>query len=167
MGFGPRAFRSQGIWASNPGDGWPEIAAMKLDVVTSEVMLATHRSRLTISWMMENPVDVLRLMRLHVWQEIRPRRDALANWLLPLAAASAVVLWRSAGVWVLVLMIGANLMSIAMTYSASGRFMVPVQPLLIALASAMPVAVARRGLQLARPRTAPGHPPDASGTTGT
>jgi hypothetical protein len=167
MGFGPRAFRSQGIWASNPGDGWPEIAALKLDVVTSEVMLAKHRSRLTISWMMENPVDVLRLMRLHVWQEIRPRRDTLANWLLPLAAVSAVVLWRSVGVWVLVLMIGANLMSIAMTYSASGRFMVPVQPLLVALASAMPVAVARRGLQLARPRTAPGHPSDASGTTGT
>jgi hypothetical protein len=167
MGFGPRAFRSQGIWASNPGDGWPEIAALKLDVVTSEVMLAKHRSRLTISWMMENPVDVLRLMRLHVWQEIRPRRDTLANWLLPLAAVSAVVLWRSVGVWILVLMIGANLMSIAMTYSASGRFMVPVQPLLVALASAMPVAVARRGLQLARPRTAPGHPSDASGTTGT
>ena len=33
MGFGPRALRSQGVWASNPGDGWPEIAALKLDIV--------------------------------------------------------------------------------------------------------------------------------------
>ena len=167
MGFGPRAFRSQGIWASNPGDGWPEIAALKLDIVTSEVMLAKHRSRLTINWMFDNPVDVLRLMRLHVWQEIRPRRDALANWLLPLAAVAAVVFWKSPAVWVLVLMVGANLMSIAMTYSASGRFMVPVQPLLIALVAAMPVVAACRARQLMRPRPIPEHPPDASGTTGT
>ena len=55
MGFGPRALRSQGIWASNPGDGWPEIAALKLDIVTSEVMLAKHRQKLTLNWMMDNP----------------------------------------------------------------------------------------------------------------
>ncbi len=55
MGFGPRALRHQGIWASNPGDGWPEIAAQKLDIVTSEVMLAKHRQQLTINWMMDNP----------------------------------------------------------------------------------------------------------------
>ena len=66
MGFGPRALRSQGIWASNPGDGWPEIAALKLDIVTSEVMLAKHRQTLTLNWMMDNPAQVLHLMRLHV-----------------------------------------------------------------------------------------------------
>ena len=151
MGFGPRAFRSQGIWASNPGDGWPEIAALKLDIVTSEVMLAKHRSKLTIGWMKEHPLDVLALMRLHVWQEIRPRRDWLATWLLPLAGVAALVLRKSPGISAVVLMLGANLLSIAMTYSASGRFMVPVQPLLICLVSAMLVAVARRGLQLVRP----------------
>jgi hypothetical protein len=68
-------------------------------------------------------------------------------------------------VWVLVLMIGANLMSIAMTYSASGRFIVPVQPLLIALAAAMPVAAVHRGLQLLRPYRDLERQPDASGTT--
>ena len=75
MGFGPRALRHQGIWASNPGDGWPEIAALKLDIVTSEVMLAKHRQQLTINWMMDNPRLVLQLMRLHVSQELKPGRD--------------------------------------------------------------------------------------------
>jgi hypothetical protein len=124
-------------------------------------MLAKYRSTLTINWMLEHPSDVLKLMRLHVWQEIRPRRDGLANWLLPLAGVAAVVLRNSPGVWVLVLMIGANLLSIAMTYSASGRFMVPVQPLLIALVAAMIVAVVSRGLQRVRPQPAPAHPPGA------
>jgi hypothetical protein len=149
MGFGPRAFKSQGIWASNPEDGWPEIAAKKLDVVTSEVMLAQYRSRLTIDWMLAHPREVLQLMRLHVWQEIRPRRDGLFNWLLPAALLGALVLRKRAGVWVIILMIGANIMSIAMTYSASGRFMVPVQPLLIALAVAMAVSLARDAVALA------------------
>lgn len=146
IGFGPRAFRSQGIWASNPEDGWPEIAAQKLDIVTSEVMLAKHRSTLTINWMMDHPSDVLELMRLHVWQEIRPRRDVLANWLLPVAALAVVFFRKSPGVWVIAFMVGATILSVAMTYSASGRFMVPVQPLLIALIAAFVMDVSRRAM---------------------
>jgi hypothetical protein len=136
MGFGPRALRHQGIWASNPGDGWPEIAALNLDVVTSEVLLARHRQRLTINWMLDNPPLVLQLMWMHVAQELKPGRDLFSRWLLPAAAASVLVLWRFPGVWVLVLIVCATILSVAMTYSAGGRFMVPVQPLLVALIAA-------------------------------
>jgi hypothetical protein len=155
MGFGPRALRHQGVWASNPGDGWPEIAALNLDIVTSEVMLAQHRTRLTLNWMMENPGEVVQLMRLHVWQELKPGRDILVKWLLPAAAAAALLLFRSPVAWVIVLVVGANISSIAMTYSAGGRFMVPVQPLLIALASAGAVTAARQALTLVRGASAP------------
>jgi hypothetical protein len=155
MGFGPRALRHQGVWASNPGDGWPEIAALNLDIVTSEVMLAQHRTRLTLNWMMENPGEVVQLMRLHVWQELKPGRDMLVKWLLPAAAAAALLLFRSPVAWVIVLVVGANISSIAMTYSAGGRFMVPVQPLLIALASAGAVTAARQALTLVRGASAP------------
>ena len=155
MGFGPRALRHQGVWASNPGDGWPEIAALKLDIVTSEVMLAQHRTRLTLNWMMENPAEVVQLMRLHVWQELKPGRDILVQWLLPAAAVAALLLFRSPAAWVIVLVVGANISSIAMTYSAGGRFMVPVQPLLIALASAGAVTAARQALTLVRGASAP------------
>jgi len=149
MAFGPRAIRFEGMWASNPGDGWPEIAAQKLDVVTSEVMLARYRSHLTVTWMMEHPLEVLDLMRLHVWQELRPRRaDLLSKWLLPAAAVAAMVLWRSPGVWVIALLVGANILSVAMTYAEGGRFMVPVQPLLIALVAAGVVDLSRRLLAL-------------------
>lgn len=155
MGFGPRALRHQGVWASNPGDGWPEIAALKLDIVTSEVMLAKHRTRLTLRWMLDHPVDVIHLMRLHVWQELKPGRDVLVKWLLPVAAAAAIILYRSRAAWVVVLVVGANILSIAMTYSAGGRFMVPVQPLLIALASAGVVTVAGQALTLVRGASTP------------
>lgn len=157
MGFGPRALRSQGIWASNPGDGWPEIAALKLDIVTSEVMLAKHRQRLTLNWMMENPGLVLHLMRLHVVQELKPGRDFYSRWLLPAAAVGAAVLWKFPGAWVLALLVCANILSVAMTYSAGGRFMVPVQPLLAALIGGALVYAVRQALTLvgasaARPR---------------
>jgi hypothetical protein len=144
MGFGPRAFRSQGIWASNPDDGWPEISKLNLDVVTSEVMLAQYRLRLATTWMRDHPREVVELMRLHVWQELRPRGDRLTNWLLPGAGLAALFFWRMPGTWVIVLMVGANILSVAMTYSASGRFMVPVQPLLMALIGAGLAAVPQR-----------------------
>jgi hypothetical protein len=150
MGFGPRALRSQGIWASNPGDGWPEIAAQKLDIVTSEVMLAKYRQRLALQWMRENPRLVLHLMWLHVSQELKPGRDLYSRWLLPAAAVSALVLWRNPGVWVLVLMICGNILSVAMTYSASGRFMVPLQPLLATLVGAAVVFAASQALTFVR-----------------
>ena len=150
MGFGPRAFRSQGIWASNPEDGWPEIAKLNLDVVTSEVMLAQHRMTLATTWMREHPREVIELMRLHVWQEIRPRGDRLTNWLLPAAGLAAIFFWHMPGTWVIVLMVGANIVSVAMTYSASGRFMVPVQPILMALIGAGIIAVPKKLLPTSR-----------------
>ena len=150
MGFGPRALRHQGVWASNPGDGWPEIAAQNLDIVTSEVMLAKYRQRLTINWMLDNPRDVVRLMWLHVSQELKPGHDFFSRWLLPLAAIAALVLRSSPGVWTIVLVVGANILSIAMTYSAGGRFMVPMQPLLVALVSAGAVAMFRQTWTLLR-----------------
>jgi hypothetical protein len=146
MGFGPRALQSEGTWAANPGDGWPEIEAQKLDVVTSEVLLAKYRTGLTINWMLEHPFEVLHLMRLHVWQEIRPRGDFLSRWLLPTAALAALVLRKSPGVPAIVLMVCANILSIAMTYSAGGRFNVPVEPLLTALVAAMVVTLLQRTL---------------------
>ena len=154
MGFGPHALRHRGIWASNPGDGYPEIAAQKLDIVTTEVMLARHRQSLTIKWMLANPGPVLDLMWLHVAQELKPGRDFYSRWLLPSAAVAALVLWRFPGVWVLVLMVCANILSVAMTYSAGGRFMVPVQPLLVALMAAAVVYVPRQAVALLRGKSA-------------
>jgi hypothetical protein len=150
MGFGPRAIRHNGMWASNPEDGWPEIAAQKLDVVTSEVMLAKYRQKLAITWMLDNPRDVLWLMWLHVSQELRPGRDFFTKWLLPLAGVAAIVLARLPGVWTIVLVVCANILSIAMTYSAGGRFMVPMQPLLVALFAAGLVTVLRQAFTLLR-----------------
>jgi hypothetical protein len=149
MGFGPRALRHQGVWASNPGDGWPEIAAQKLDIVTSEVKLAQYRQRLTLNWMLDHPRDVLLLMWLHVSQELKPGRDFFSRWLLPCAALAVLVLRRFPGAWTVVLVVFANIMSIAMTYSAGGRFMVPMLPLLVALVAAGMVELARQALTLA------------------
>jgi hypothetical protein len=139
------------VWASNPGDGVQEIEALKLDAVTSEVRLAKFRSALALQWIREHPLDALRLMRLHVWQEIRPRTLPYPTgaWLLPVGAAAALYFRRSPGVGVIVSMVCANVLGIALTWSVRGRFMAPLQPLLAALAGAMVAATARRIIEFA------------------
>jgi hypothetical protein len=158
MGFGPRALEHHGEWASNPGDGAPEIAALHLDVVTSEVMLARYRQQLALNWMVHHPADVLRLMWMHVTQELRPRHDAVSRWILPLAVVAGFVLWRSPATWVIGLIVASTILSVAMTYSAGGRFMLPVQPLLIALVAAAAVAIATQAVRFARGRSADAMP---------
>jgi hypothetical protein len=145
-GFGPRALRYEGLWGANPGDGAEEIAALNLGTVAAEVRLAKFRSHLTLEWMRAHPRDVVRLMALHVWQEIKPRRLPYPTdaWLLPAAALAAWVLRRSPGVGIIVAMTAANLVGIALTWSMAGRFMAPVQPILAALVGALVVVFARR-----------------------
>jgi hypothetical protein len=94
--------------------------------------------------MREHPLDVLRLMRMHVWQELRPRRGTTAwNLLLPAAVAALLYFRKTPGVTVVGLILCANIFSIAMTWGATGRFMVPVQPLLLALVGAMAISIVR------------------------
>jgi hypothetical protein len=93
-------------------------------------------------------------MWMHVSQELKPGREFFSKWLLPLAAVAAIVLARSPGIWTIVLVVCANILSIAMTYSAGGRFMVPMQPLLIAVLAAGVVTVVRQAFTLVRPTPA-------------
>jgi hypothetical protein len=151
-GFSDRALRFKGQWMSNPGDGAQEVEAMDLGPVQSEVWLAKHRSAVAARWVRANPGQALRLMGLHVWQEVRPRRLPYPTgaWLLPLAAIGALWLRRSPGVYVVVLMIAANMLGIALTWSARGQFMAPVQPMQAALVGALAVALVRATTALAR-----------------
>jgi hypothetical protein len=153
-GFGPLALQMQGIWSSNPGDDWARIDELKLDPVTAEVRVAKLRSRATLEWMRSHPRDVVRLMALHVWQEIRPRTLPYPTdaWLLPVAALAAWILRRSPGVGIIVAVTAVNLLGIALTWSVAGRFMAPVQPMLTALVGAALLVAARRVAEAVRTR---------------
>jgi hypothetical protein len=147
-GFGPRAVRFQGMWASNPEDGLEEVAALKLDFVSAEVKLAQYRQRLATRWMRSHPWETIQLMYLHVWQEIRPRTLPYPTgaWLLPLTAVSALALalLRTPGTAILVLMVTLNALGIALTWSVAGRFMAPVQPIMAAIVGALAGTLVRR-----------------------
>lgn len=146
-GFSQRALDNQGRWRSNASDGAPELIAAGVDPFSLEyeVRLAQHRSALTLRWMREHPRDVVRLLGLHVWQELRPR-GALTPWdlLFPAALVGLVYFRRRPGVLAVTLILAATLLSIALTWGATGRFMVPVQPLMLALVAAMVVSIGQR-----------------------
>ena len=146
MGFGPRALKFEGIWRSNPEDGWPEISAMNLGPVESEVQLAKLRTSQTLTWMREHPSDVLRLMWLHIWQEVQAARQ----W-DPRLAAPCSCPWidrsqKNARMSAVIVLVCANLAGVAMTYSNLGRFMVPLEPLLAGVVGAGVVTLARQAL---------------------
>jgi 4-amino-4-deoxy-L-arabinose transferase-like glycosyltransferase len=138
-GFGPQALKYDGMWRSIRDDEADALRAQNVDPysVEFEVRLARTRSQIATAWMREHPADVLRLMILHVWQETKPRGHPFWDYLLPLGAVAAFVLRKSPGVGIVVLMVCANIVSVAMTWGAGGRFMTPVQPLLLALISAL------------------------------
>jgi hypothetical protein len=142
-GFSQRALDNQGRWRSNRGDGAPELIASGVDPFSLEyeVRLAKHRSALTTRWMRDNPREVVRLMGLHVWQELRPRRrPTVWDFLFPAAVVALLYFRRRPGILAVTLILCATLLSIALTWGATGRFMVPVQPLMLALVSAMVVS---------------------------
>jgi hypothetical protein len=144
-GFGPKALENRGLWRSNHEDGSAMIMArVGGDMRRWETELARYRQRLTLRWMMRNPKDVLRLMYLHVWQEVRPHGEAVADWLLPLGLVAAFALRRHAAARLVPLMVGATLFSIAMTWSVGGRFIVPLYPVLMALIGAAAASIIRR-----------------------
>jgi hypothetical protein len=93
-------------------------------------------------------------MWLHVAQELQPRHDAVSRWVLPLAAIAGLVRWRSPATWVIGLIVASTIASVAMTYSAGGRFMLPVQPLLIAIVAAAAVDLLTQAVRFARGRSA-------------
>jgi hypothetical protein len=85
---------------------------------------------------------------MHVRQEIKPHGSPFVDSLLYLAGAAALLFRRSPAVKVVALMLCANLFGIALTWSVEGRFMVPLQPLLIALVGAMAAVVVRQGMRV-------------------
>jgi hypothetical protein len=150
MGFGPRALMFEGLWRSNPGDGVEELNAAGVNPfsIEHEVRLAKIRSAIALEWMRENPVDVLRLMGMHVWQEVRPRGRIPWDWLLPAGALGLLFFRRAPGSAGIALMLAAQILSVALTWGAGGRFMVPVHPLLVALVCAMIVMLVVRGASM-------------------
>jgi hypothetical protein len=144
-GFGPRALEARGLWRSNHEDGADMIMAqVGGDMRAWETELARYRQRITLRWMSRNPKDVLRLMYLHVWQEVRPHREGLADWLLPLGLLGVFFFRQSPAARLIVVMVGATLFSIAMTWSVGGRFIVPLYPVLTALVAALAAMLVRR-----------------------
>jgi hypothetical protein len=135
-GFGPRALANEGVWTQSHQDGADRPYIRSLDPTRWEVELGRIRMRLGIQWMRGHFQQVVQLMYLHVWQEVRPRGHLLTDLLLPAAVAGMVVLRRVPGLSVLALIVCANLASIAMTWSARGLFMIPLQPILMAIIGA-------------------------------
>jgi len=147
-GFGPLAQKNRGVWTPNHGDGSDQVwARVKPDMRAFEVELARYRQRITLRWMQRHPWEVLDLMRLHVWQEIRPRGDPFADYVPYLGLLCAIWFRKTAAGRLILLMIAANLFGIAMTWSVEGRFLVPLVPMFLAVIGAAFAVVARRAIE--------------------
>jgi 4-amino-4-deoxy-L-arabinose transferase-like glycosyltransferase len=149
--FGPRALASAGVWVADMGDGMPELLAQNLDPLTFEVRLAKIRSALTFDWMSQHALAVMKLMVLHIWQELRPNKHIAADVLLVMGVLAAVFFRKSPDIRAMSLFFCLNILSVSLTWSVQGRFMIPVQPLLISLTGAIVAEFARKRIILDKP----------------
>jgi hypothetical protein len=101
--------------------------------------------------MRAHPRDVVNLMGLHVWQELRVRRGR-TDWtlLVPAIVVALVFFRRHPGTPIMALILAAMLMSIALTWGSVGKFIVPVHPITVAIVAAMVVAIVRSVVSAAR-----------------
>ena len=152
-GFSQRALDNEGRWRSNPGDGAAELEAAGIDPfsIEYEVRLAQHRFGLAVAWMRAHPGDVVRLMGLHVWQELRPRRGR-TDWMLVIGAAALALglFYRHPGTPTVALALAAMLASVALTWGSIGKFVVPVLPTAMAMIAAMVVTIVALVLRTVR-----------------
>jgi len=134
-GFGPGAIAAQGLWTRNHVD--PPIDGQ--NAVNFQVQLAKVRSVQTFQWARQHPFGVLYLMALHIWQEIRPHGAYfIPDWLFIAGLVAGIYFYfiGRPGTEIVTLIITMNLLSIALTWSANGRFMIPIHPLIVGLVSA-------------------------------
>jgi 4-amino-4-deoxy-L-arabinose transferase-like glycosyltransferase len=145
-GFSQRALDNEGRWRSNDGDGAQELEAAGIDPYSLEyeVRLAEHRFALARTWMLAHPREVIRLMYLHVWQELRPRRGR-TDWMLLVSAVAValVVFRRHPATPIVALVFAAMLGSVALTWGSIGKFVVPVLPVSVAMVAALVVEILR------------------------
>jgi hypothetical protein len=143
-GFSQRALDNEGRWRSNAGDGAPELEASGIDPysIEYEVRLAQHRFALARRWMLAHPREVVRLMGLHVWQELRPR-SGRTDWMLLVSfvAVALVIFHRHPATPIVALVLAAMFASIALTWGSIGKFVVPVLPIAVAMVAAMAVEI--------------------------
>ena len=142
-GFSQRALDNEGRWRSNDDDGGLEASGIDPYSIEFEVRLAEQRFARALEWMRAHPREVVNLMGLHIWQELRVRRGR-TDWtlLVPAIVVALVFFRRHPGTPIIALILAAMLMSIALTWGSVGKFIVPVHPVTVAIVAAMAVAIA-------------------------
>lgn len=129
-GFGPQAIAHKGVWAPQPDDAEESAKRQSLDHLHFETWLAQHRTAKTLSWMRNNPAATVKLMGLHIWQEVKPRGDLFRILLMLGSALGIGIYWRNPAAKIVLLLLVLNLACIAATWGiGDGRLLVPIQPL--------------------------------------
>ncbi len=157
-GFSQRALDNEGRWRSNPGDGAPELEAAGIDPFSLDTRSGWRSIglRSPVAWMRTHPREVVRLMGLHVWQELRPRRGR-TDWtlLVPAVVLALVVFRRHPGTPAVALALAAMFMSVALTWGSIGKFVLPVHPTAVAIVAAMAMTILAAVARTARRASAP------------
>lgn len=146
-GFSDKAVEEKGVWfnmyetrgaKTKPGEirYYDRSPAEGTSLVEQELIRSRRGKAEAARWVLQNPAKLPLLAVLKIWSEWRPY--GLRQTLLLIFAALGLLflLWRApreAAVYFCIL--AACTLSIAITWSVGGRFIVPVLPVVIALSS--------------------------------
>lgn len=146
-GFSDEAMQNKGVWvnlfrtraaAAKPGetryyDRQPTEGA----TLTEQELIRSRRGKAEAAeWVFDNPGKLPLLTLLKIWSEWRPHGKRQTLLLVFAALGLAFLFWRArreAVTYLCILVAGT--LSIGVTWSVGGRFLVPVLPVVIALSS--------------------------------
>lgn len=125
-GFSDEAYRRGGVWFPLDQIGFFDtVTDPTASRLQREQLRAEYGRRTAIAWISEHPLKALQLAVMKIWSEYQPRGNTEA-FILILAVAGAIRMFFERECQTIMGFHFANLLSIAMTWSVEGRFMVPM-----------------------------------------
>lgn len=124
--FGDATWEHDGLWTNLDADGFFDgVVQPGMTLLEAEVAIAHESRRRALDWIAANPGKAIVLVPIKLVQEFRPR--TIPEFvILSLSVLGAALTWRDLRTRILLCVVASCCVSIAMTWSVEGRFLVPL-----------------------------------------
>jgi hypothetical protein len=124
--FSDSVWRYRGLWTNLDSEGfYDEVVTSEMSPVEVDVAKAYHSRERAMAWIADHPGKALALVPIKLVQEFRPR-TVPEGIILLLSIVGALLTWRDPRTRVFLALVATCCVSIAVTWSVEGRFIVPL-----------------------------------------
>ena len=124
--FSDSVWKYNGLWTNLDSEGfYDEVVTPEMSPIEVDLAKADHSRRRAMEWIAAHPGKAMALVPIKLVQEFRPRTIPEAI-VLVLSIAGAGLAWRDRRARIFLAVVATCCVSIAVTWSVEGRFIVPL-----------------------------------------